>query len=458
MSVFIDRERELSLLNKRFGSNRSEFVIIYGRRRIGKSELIDQFIKNNGIRLLAREESKTLQLRVFAEKLGDFFGDELLRKTEFTGWDGFFEYLYRKADERIIVAIDEFPYLIKEDPAIPSILQDYWDNKLKETKLFLILCGSSISMMESKVMGYKSPLYGRRTGQLLLKQIRFIHILAYIGRFERAVEFYSVFGGTPAYIIETDPEKDVFTNIEDTILREDSFLYRDVEFVLRQELTEPRYYFSILQSIAKGNHRIGLIANDTGLSVSIVNKYLSVLSGLQLVYRMLPVTESYKSRKGMHFLADNMFDFWFRFVYPDMEEIEKGKGAMVAQNIKPRFNQYVGRHFETIVQEILEVLNERELLPFRFTRVGKWWHKEEEIDVVALNEKIKSAIFCECKWSDNVNATKIIRNLREKARSVPVESEKEYYMIFAKSFQKRTDEEDVILYDLEDMERLLMAH
>ena len=313
-------------------------------------------------------------------------------------------------------------------------------------------------MMESKVMGYKSPLYGRRTGQLLLKQIPFMHILDYIGRFERAVEFYSVFGGTPAYIIETDPEKDVFTNIEDTILREDSFLYRDVEFVLRQELTEPRYYFSILQSIAKGNHRIGLIANDTGLSVSIVNKYLSVLSDLQLVYRMLPVTESYKSRKGMHFLADNMFDFWFRFVYPDMEAIEKGNGAMVAQNIKPRFNQYVGRHFETIVQEILEVLNERELLPFRFTRVGKWWHKEEEIDVVALNEKIKSAIFCECKWSDNVNATKIIRKLREKAGFVPVESEKEYYMIFAKSFRKRTDEEDVILYDLEDMERLLMAH
>nr|QNO47619.1 hypothetical protein PGBELJNO_00017 [Methanosarcinales archaeon ANME-2c ERB4] len=306
-------------------------------------------------------------------------------------------------------------------------------------------------------MGYKSPLYGRRTGQLPLKQIPFVHILDYIGRFEQAVEFYSVFGGTPAYIIETDPEKDVFTNIEDTILREDSFLYRDVEFVLRQELTEPRYYFSILQSIAKGNHRIGLIANDTGLSVSIVNKYLSVLSDLQLVYRMIPVTESYKSRKGMHFLADNMFDFWFRFVYPDMEAIEKGKGAMVTQNIKPRFNQYVGRHFKTIVQEILEVLNERELLPFQFTQVGKWWHKEEEIDVVALNEKIKSIIFCECKWSDNVNATKIIRKLREKAGFVPVESEKEYYMIFAKSFRKRTDEEDVIMYDLEDMERQLMT-
>ena len=457
MSVFIDRERELSLLKERSSSDRAEFVVIYGRRRIGKSELIDQFIKDNGIRLLAREESKTLQLRIFAEKLGEFFSDELLKKTEFKGWDGFFEYLYRKSDERIIVAIDEFPYLIKEDPAISSILQDYWDNKLTKTKIFLILCGSSISMMESKVMGYESPLYGRRTGQLLLKQIRFIHTLDYVGDFERAVEFYSVFGGTPAYLIETDPKKDIFTNIEDNILREDSFLYRDVEFVLRQELTEPRYYFSILLSIAKGNHRIGLIANDTGISISIVNKYLSVLRDLQLVYRMVPVTESYKSRKGMHFLADNLFDFWFRFVYPVMDEIEKGKGRMVAESIKPQFNQYVGKHFETIVQEILEVLNERELLPFRFTKIGRWWHKEKEIDVVALNGEIKGTIFCECKWRGNVDAPKIVRDLRRKAGFVPVESEKEYYMVFAKSFRKRTEEEDVILYDLEDMERLFMA-
>lgn len=130
---------------------------------------------------------------------------------------------------------------------------------------------------------------------------------------------------------------------------------------------------------------------------------------------------------------------------------------MVAEGIKPQFNQYVGKHFEAIVQEILEVLNERELLPFRFTKIGKWWHKEKEIDVVALNEKNKDVIFCECKWRDNVNAPEIIRDLRKKAGFVPVESEKEYYIVFAKSFRKRTEEEGVILYDFEDMERLLMV-
>lgn len=456
MSVFINRQRELSLLNQRFDSTRAEFMVIYGRRRIGKSELIDQFTNNRGIRLLAREESKTLQLRIFAHKLGEFFNDDLLKKTEFTGWDGFFEYLSSRAEDRIVIAIDEFPYLVKEDPSLPSILQDYWDNKLKNSNIFLILCGSSISMMESMVMGYSSPLYGRRTGQLLIKQIPFIHILGYIKDIKKAVEFYSVYGGTPAYIMEADPKKDVFTNIEHNILREDSFLYRDVEFVLRQELTEPRYYFSILLSLAKGNHRIGLIVNDTGLSISIVNKYLSVLIDLQLVYRTVPVTESYKSRKGMYILADNLFDFWFKFVYPEMEDIEKGKGNAVIQSIKPQFNRYVGRHFENIAQEFLEMLNEKELLPFRFTRIGKWWHKEQEIDIVAFNEKSKHIIFCECKWSDKVNASEVLEHLKEKASLVPIEKEGEYYIIFAKGFKTKITEDNVILYDLKDLEQLLL--
>jgi AAA+ ATPase superfamily predicted ATPase len=311
-------------------------------------------------------------------------------------------------------------------------------------------------MMESVVMGYSSPLYGIRTGQLLIKQIPFIHILGYIKDIKKAVEFYSVYGGTPAYIMEADPKKDVFTNIEHNILREDSFLYRDVEFILRQELTEPRYYFSILLSLAKGNHRIGLIANDTGLSISIVNKYLSVLIELQLVYRTVPVTESYKSRKGMYFLADNLFDFWFKFVYPEMEDIEKGKGDAIIENIKPQFNRYVGKHFENIAQEILEMLNEKGLLPFKFTKIGKWWHKEQEIDIVAYNEKSKQTIFCECKWSDKVNAREVLEHLKEKASLVPIERQGEYYIIFAKGFRKQITEDNVILYNLKDLEQLLI--
>lgn len=456
--VFLDRERELSLLKNRYRSNRAEFIVIYGRRRVGKTELIDQFIATckNGVRLLAREESKAFQLSKFAAKLGDFFGDEFLKKTPFVDWDGFFEYLSKKVDERTIIAIDEFPHLIKEDKALPSILQDYWDNKLKKSKIFLVLCGSSISMMESKVLGHRSPLYGRRTGQLLIKPFNFIHILDYVGDLEKSIEFYSVFGGTPAYTMEIDPKKDIFANMTEKILREDSFIYRDVEFVLRQELVEPRYYFSILLSIARGNHRIGLIANDAGLSKSIVNKYLSVLSDLQLVYHVVPVTEGRKSKRGLWFLSDNLFDFWFRFVNPHIDDIEQGRSDLVIRNhIKPFFNEYVGRHFELIAQEFLEEMNAKSLLPSLFTKIGRWWHKDKEIDVVGLDDRGKEILFAECKWQEGVNGGKILRELKEKANFVDwKKGRKEYYAIFAKSFKKKIKDENVLLFDLRDLENI----
>jgi hypothetical protein len=457
--MFLDRKRELSLLRDRYQSGKAEFVVIYGRRRVGKTELIDQFIRGckNGVRLLAREESKALQLSRFAAKLGEFFQDEFLKKTPFADWDGLFEYLSKKVNGRTIIAVDEFPYLIKEDRALPSILQDYWDNKLKNSKIFLLLCGSSISMMESKVLGHRSPLYGRRTGQLLIKPLRFIHILDYVGDLENAIEFYSVFGGTPAYVMETDPKRDIFANIAEKILREDSFIYRDVEFVLRQELVEPRYYFSILLSIARGNHRMGLIANDTGLSKSIVNKYLSVLSDLQLVYHIVPVTESYRGKKGLWFLSDNLFDFWFRFVNPYIDDIERGRsGFILDDHIRPFFNEYISRHFELIVQEFLEEMNVKSLLHSRFTKIGRWWHKDEEIDVVALNEQKKEILFAECKWQEKIDARKVLHELKEKAKHVDWNSKKrkEHYAIFAKGFRERIEEENVSLFNLEDLEKI----
>ncbi len=457
--VFLDRERELSLLKDRHRSDKAEFVVIYGRRRVGKTELIDQFIaaSNNGVRLLAREESKAYQLSRFAAKLGEFFHDEFLKKTPFAGWDGFFEYLSKKADERIIIAMDEFPYLIKEDRALPSIVQDYWDGKLRKTRIFLLLCGSSISMMESKVLGHRSPLYGRRTGQLLLRPLNFIDILDYLGEMKNAIESYSVFGGTPAYVMAIDPKKDVFSNLAEKILREDSFIYRDVEFVLRQELVEPRYYFSILLSIAGGNHRIGLIVNDAGLSKSIVNKYLSVLKDLQLVYHLIPVTESYGSKKGLWFLSDNLFDFWFRFVSPYIDDIEQGRSNLIIRDhIKPHFADYVERHFEDIVREYLVEMNAKSLLPCSFTKIGRWWHKEKEIDVVALNERTKEILFAECKWQDSVNAERVLHELTEKAGFVDWKKRgrKEHYAIFAKSFRERIEEEDVLLFDLENLEEI----
>ena len=455
MSIFIDRKDEIGLLTNRLKSNKAEFLVIYGRRRVGKTELINKFLSQKevkGIRLLAREESKKLQLKKFANDLAEFFNDSLLKKSEFKDWDGFFEYLTTKSNDRIVIALDEFPFLVKEEKAITSILQDYWDNKLKNSNIFLIICGSSISMMES-LLGYKSPLYGRRTAQLLLKPLKFGDVIAYIKDIKKSIELYSVFGGTPAYLIEADINKNTIQNIEENLTRRDSFIYKDVEFVLRQELIEPRRYFSILLSIAKGNRKMGLICNDTGLNKATVNKYLSVLIDLQLVKRIVPVTENYKSKRGLYFLADNLFDFWFRFIYPYVDKIESGNiKNLINSEIKPNLSQYIGRHFEDVIIEILD-----KIIKIPFNKIGKWWYKDKEIDIVATNGQTKQILFAECKWKDKVNAEKILVELKNKATYVKWNNNerKEYYAIFAKSFSKKVKDKNIFCYDLKDLEKIM---
>lgn len=442
MSIFIDRQDELAVLNERYARKGAEFIILYGRRRIGKSELIEHFLKTTrGIRFLAREESKHLQLKKISRDCADFFHDTFLQQSPFGDWDSFFSYLAGKTKDRLVIAIDEFPYLVKEDPSLPSIIQEYWDKRLKDSGIVLILSGSSISMMEEYTMQHSSPLYGRRTGQILLHGFRFVDVLDYIGNFTQAVEYYSVFGGTPAYIMAIDKEKEVFENITNKILSADASLFKDVEFVLRMELNEPRYYFSILLSIAKGNNRIGLIMNDTGLDKGLITKYLSILMDLQLVERKIPVTDNYRSRKGLYQVSDNLFTFWFRFVHPNVERIERGEGDLVLQtDIQPQFAQYIGKPFESMVEDLFLEFNREGFLPFHFDTIGSWWNKGEEIDLVAYQKESSSILFCECKWQDSVNAEKLLAQLKEKAMGVPWmdKTRKEYYCIIARSFSPRS--------------------
>lgn len=467
--MFVDRENELKVLEERASSGKAEFIVIYGRRRVGKSELIDKFMETqHGMRLLAREETKLLQLRTFSEKLSAFFHDDVLAKNPFSSWDAFFEYLAQKSEKRLVIAMDEFPYLVKEDPSLPSILQDYWDSKFRKTGIFLILCGSSMGMME-KLLGYKSPLYGRRTGQLLVRPFSFAEALEYESDIGKAVEMFSVFGGTAAYLNEFDKKKSALENIPEKILKEDSFIYRDVEFIIREELREPRYYFSILLSIAKGKTTIGEIMNDTGLDKSIVGKYISILADLQFLRREVPATENIgKSKKGIYLLSDNMFRFWFRFVYPYRELIEKNQQNVAMESfIKPEFNRYVSFAFEDICREM--VMGSGGILPAVFLRASRQWGRipgrhggesQYEIDIVALNGETKDILFAECKWQEKVDAKKVLQELKEKAKyvewtggSAPNGSpaRKEHYAIFAKSFKEKIKEDGAMLFDLNDL-------
>lgn len=461
MYTFFGRETELAELNERYNASHAEFFIIYGRRRVGKSELINELIRQNaGLRIQVREGSRKYQFEQFADAFSVFFDDPFIGKNGFTSWDSVFEYLASHSTKRFILAIDEFPYLVKEDKSILSILQYHWDNALSKTKLFLILSGSSTGMMEDEVLSYKSPLFGRRTGQLLLRSFRFSDTIPIFQDIRTAVEYYAVYGGTPAYILSVNTQDPIQYSIEKNLLNPLSYLFREVEFLLRMELVEPRYYFAILLSISRGNNTQNLITNDTGIQKGTINRYLATLIDLDIIWKEVPAFESEKSRKGRYFFRDNLFSFWFRFIFPNLELAEGGFSKQVMEeSVIPYLAQYTGTLFERMIIDLLLYLNRSGTLPCPsfFTSMRRWWHKGEEIDIVGISETDSTVLFCEVKWQDNVDGEQVIQALKKKARNISWKDKErsEWYMVIARSFSSLCDEDHVVLLDLDILGKLI---
>ncbi|MFA4662248.1 ATP-binding protein [Pyrococcus kukulkanii] len=431
--MFVNRENELSALEEGYRSDKAELLIVYGRRRVGKTTLLLEFLRRHGgIYLLARETSEFENLGRFSKRLAEYFKDEFLLLNPFRSWDAFFEYLSARAKERLVVVIDEFPYLVKANPSLPSILQEYWDLKLSKTRIFLIICGSSISMME-RLLGYKNPLYGRRTGQMKITSLDFFNARKFLPRYsiEDFVKAYGILGGTPAYLLQFDDRVSIEENLR-RYFRPDSFLYGDAMFIFREEVNEPRNYFAIMEAIARGKNTLGEIMNETGLERAKVGKYLSVLIDLDFVKREIPITKSWKSRKGRYYIKDNYFAFWFRYVSPNADLIESWRGEELVEVVLEDLDNYLGYVFEDVAMQLLKCLNEKNKLPFKFLRIGRWWYRGEEIDIVALNEREKKALFVEVKWKEVNNAKKILRDLERKADMVGLKGWEKYYGLVGK--------------------------
>lgn len=453
--MFLDRERELQFLERRYGMGGPEFIVIYGRRRVGKTALLLEFIsRHGGIYLLARETSNLENLKRFSDRLSEYFGDDFLKRNPFQNWDAFLEYLNQKATERLVVVIDEFPYLVKGDRSLPSILQEYWDLKLSNGRIFLIICGSSISMME-KLLGYKSPIYGRRTGQINLKPVDFLHAREFLPGYslEDFIKAYGILGGSPAHLLEFDDSKTIKENLLE-YLRSDSLLYQDAFFVLREELEEPRNYFAIMEAVAAGKTSLGEIMNETGLSRATVAKYLSVLIELDFVKREIPITASRKSRRGRYYIKDNYFAFWFRYIHPNIDFIESERRKELLELIIDDLPNYLGGIFENVAIEFLPLISNK--LPFKPLKIGRWWHKNEEIDLVAFNEKEEKAILIEVKWKtlNKIEANKILKDLNRKSKILKMKEWEQYHGIIAKRVKDKEKIKGGLIWDLEDIENL----
>ena len=453
---FVNRELELDFLNEKWRENIAQLIIIYGKRRVGKTEISIQFAKSKPhIYFLCERVSAHNQLKKFTEAVGEYFKDEFLPLEGFKDWEMAFKYIANKR-EKIAVIIDEFPYLAETDKAIPSTFQKAWDLHIKHSKTYLMLLGSSISMMEKTVLFHKAPLYGRRTGQFLIKPFKFKEVKKVFPNqaFDEILAVYSIVGGTPLYL-NTFYGKNYLDVIREDILRKGQPLYEEVEFLLREELKEPRNYFVILEALSLGKHKLSEIVNETGFDKGTSSRYISILGSLQITRKEIPITEKMpeKSRKGIYVIDDNFFNFWFRLVFRNRSLLEENKITRVLSKVKEVMPELLAKNYERISGEILSnaILNEK--IPVEFESYGRWWDRNEEIDLVALNNQTNEILFGEVKWSNKPVGTNIYEDLKKKSQRVEwgKKNRKEYFALFSKAgftpnMRKIANEESVYLF------------
>lgn len=461
---FINRHEELEFLNKRYSSSVSEFIIIYGMRRVGKTELITEFIKNKpSVYFMADRQIERENIRQLQARMAAFLMDSLFEKAQFRDYfELFFEFTER-TNERVVIVIDEFQYLMASNDAIPSIYQKLWDELLSKANIFLILCGSSISMMET-LMGYKNPLYGRRTGQWKVEILKFKDAIKFLPNYdlEQQVEAFSILDGIPLYLKQFDDKKSIMENIREKTIEKGNFLNIEPEFLLKEELREPRNYFFILKAISFGNARFTEIVNCTQLDKTLVSKYLDNLVELHIIEKIYPInTFKERARDTRYRLGDNFFSFWFRFIYPNRSEIERGEIVQVIDLMQKDFNSYLGKKFEKICQEALIEMNKSGQMPFIFKTIGGWWHKGREIDIIAMNEDTKEVCFCECKWQTDRVGIDLLKELEEKAMFVDWFNKNriEYNIVISRSgFTSSAREygkgKGMLLYDLQVLKQI----
>lgn len=458
MAKFIGRDKELAFLNERYDKKNAEMIIIYGGRRVGKTELIKQFFKGKkALYFLGELQNEDQLAAIYSQIAGAILQDKFLKENPLKAWRSFFDYLQRYFEkEKIILVFDELPMISRKNKGFISLLQNYWDEGWKKLDLKLILCGSSISMMQKIALSYASPIYGRRTGQIDLKPLDFFNFCKFFEkwRIEDKIRAYSILGGIPRYAEEFDQGLALIQNIEKRILDKDSFLYREAKFLLMEELKDYTNYFAILKAIAYNKNSFNEISIFSGVSTTKLSVYLSRLADLGIVRREIPLTvkKEKTTRMGNYRIDDNFFRFWFRYVYPNASLIEMGNPSDVLDFIKKDLDSYIGYAFEDISRDLLMKLSFGRECPF-FNRFGRWWQKDKEIDIVALNEQTTEILFAECKWQDGVDAKRIFLELKEKTGFVDWNNEKrrEYYAIFAKSFKEKIKE--AYCFDLKDFRR-----
>lgn len=459
--MFFGRENELNTLNRLYNSNKFEFAVIYGRRRVGKTALISEFTKDKDTIFFTGVETNQKQnLENFSRCIMEYnIGVPV--DTSFPSFQAALEYVFELAKtKRIVLVIDEYPYVARASKSLASTLQLLIDKNKDDSKLFLILCGSSMSYMEDHVLAYKAPLYGRRTAQLKIRPFDFFEACNYFTKLsgiDKALA-YGIVGGTPQYLMQLDENLSIEENIKNTHLNPTSSIFEEPNNLLKQEVREPAIYNAVITAIATGSSKMNEISNKIDEETSVCASYIKNLITLGIVKKESPYGEK-SSRKTIYSIEDNMFRFWYRFVPENTSLISRGATDLAYRRIAPEISSYMGSVFEEICKQYLWKLLLERRCEVDFSDLGRWWgtnpktKSQEEIDIMGTDKDV--ALFGECKWTNEKVDLGVLETLME--RSELFHYKKKHFYLFAKNgftkgcIDKAAEMSNVTLVTYEDM-------
>lgn len=440
VNKFVGRGAELGLLDELNASNKSEFLVLYGRRRVGKTRLLTEWLATRKIApifFVAEQDSSDALLRQFSQIVYKkaFPSLSIPDSFSFATWDQVWNQIGELAKrERLVVFIDEFTYMMAADPSLASNLQRAWDSVLEQSNLFLCISGSHLGMMVRGILSATSPLYGRTTAKMELKPLPFGITKPYFERYSAAerVMLYAVFGGIPHYWRLMDQKKTVSENIKRLILSPGGNLKDEPRILLSDYIADPNNYTAILRAIAHGCATPKEIEQSTGIPNVHLSQYISNLASTGYVMKKLPVTASAASRAGRHILTDPFLRFFYRFVQSRLTQLEMGEIDQTLAELQKHMVDFIGTYaWEELCREWTLRASNRGLLPLYPDQVESAWGKDYQVDVVGINPMKKHLILGECKWTRERGKAAVLQELVEQkvSKVVPASGSWEVYFL-----------------------------
>jgi AAA+ ATPase superfamily predicted ATPase len=464
----IGRKQELEQLENLYNREKFEFFVLYGRRRVGKTTILQEFAAHHKVIFYsAQEKNDSLNLHDFSECIQQYFDDRFI--ASFLSWEKALAYLTEKtakARRRTVLIIDEFPFMAVQNPSIKSIFQHEIDGHWKNQNIMLIFCGSSVSFMLNDIMGYQSPLFGRTTGSMEILPFDYLDSAAFFPAYteEEKLTAYGILGGIPRYLNAFSDTETIEKNIEKQILENGSLLNDEPNILLRMELREPAVYNSILEAVARGHNKISEIADSIHEDRNKCNKYISVLLTLRLLEKQVPCGDPENSRKTIYVLTDPFCRFWYRYVFANRSYFEMLGPEAAAREIMQDIPEFMGLAFEDICRQYLVRRAKAGKLPFVPAKIGRWWgnnpalRAQDDVDLLAWSRNGTEAIFCECKFTSKPMPMEEYDDLLTATAAFPAVQKKHLIFIsksgYTASVRRRAIKEGTELLTVRDLFQL----